>query len=322
MVDLRLCWLGSPSIEYDGGPLRLEMRKTLALLAYLSLSPQNPTRETLAALFWPPALWFSLAGILFFYGSALPFLGRIRRSDPPILWAAFGLLLCRAAALGMGLAAGFLIPPRASPKYRQGLLIGPRLAKRAMDITGALAGLVVSIPVIVAAAIAIKLDSPGPIFFTQERCGENGRPFRMVKLRTMNSGAEQEIQQVLKHNHLEGPAFKIPGDPRVTRVGRLLRRWSLDELPQLWNILKGEMSLIGPRPEETWVVAQYNDFQRQRLLVKPGLTGPMQVYGRGDLDMDARMSLELEYIQHYSILEDFRILWRTIPAIISGKGAY
>jgi lipopolysaccharide/colanic/teichoic acid biosynthesis glycosyltransferase len=144
----------------------------------------------------------------------------------------------------------------------------------------------------------------------------------VIKLRTMGVHAEEEIQQVLGKNELNGPVFKIKDDPRVTRVGRLLRRYSVDEIPQFWNVLCGEMSLVGPRPEEVWVVALYDDYQRQRLLVKPGLTGPMQVGGRGDLDLDTRLELEMDYIYHYSLLKDIAILARTPLAVFSTKGAY
>jgi lipopolysaccharide/colanic/teichoic acid biosynthesis glycosyltransferase len=135
-------------------------------------------------------------------------------------------------------------------------------------------------------------------------------------------GAESQLEGVLSRNPLTGPVYKVPVDPRVTRVGRLIRRWSLDEIPQFWNVLKGEMSLVGPRPEEIWVVAQYNDAQRRRLVVKPGMTGPMQVAGRGELDMAARLALEVRYIEEYSLLKDIQILLRTIPAVLSGKGAF
>jgi len=196
------------------------------------------------------------------------------------------------------------------------------MLKRILDIIVSVVGLLLTAPILFIACLAIKLDSPGPAFFSQERIGLNGKPFRMVKLRTMVMGAERQLVQVLAANPLQGPVFKIPNDPRVTRVGRFLRRWSLDELPQFWNVLRGEMSLVGPRPEESWVVAQYDDQQRSRLMVKPGLTGPMQVSGRGDLDMDARLKLELDYIHNYSISDDLKILIKSLPAIISGKGAY
>jgi lipopolysaccharide/colanic/teichoic acid biosynthesis glycosyltransferase len=138
----------------------------------------------------------------------------------------------------------------------------------------------------------------------------------------MVDGAQDQVQKVLRDNPLAGPVYKIPNDPRITSVGKVLRRWSLDELPQFWNVLRGEMSLVGPRPEETWVVDQYTDEQRQRLAVKPGLTGPMQVSGRGELDMDARLALEIAYINDYSLWEDASIILRTIPAVLSGKGAF
>jgi lipopolysaccharide/colanic/teichoic acid biosynthesis glycosyltransferase/GT2 family glycosyltransferase len=273
-------------------------------------------------IFWKQGLWMGLACILLFFASAFPFLTQIWKKDRPIFWAALGLLGCRALALGTGLVVGFLFPPKTRRRVSAGLILNQRALKRLLDIVLALAGSVISFPIMLLAGMAITIDSPGPIFFFQMRCGENGHPFKIVKLRTMVVGAGQQLELVMKQNQLKGPVFKIPNDPRVTRVGRFLRRWSLDELPQLWNVLRGEMSLVGPRPEETWVAAQYNDYQRQRLLLKPGMTGPMQIYGRGDLDLEARLALELDYIQHYNLWKDIKILLRTIPAIISGQGAY
>ena len=142
----------------------------------------------------------------------------------------------------------------------------------------------------------------------------------MIKLRTMVIGAEQRVMDVLHKSKLTGPAFKIPNDPRVTKVGRFLRRWSLDEIPQFWNVLKGDMSLVGPRPEELRIVEMYNDYQRQRLMVKPGLTGPMQVHGRGGLDFDKRLQLELDYLRNYTLFEDIKIIFKTFSAIMSGEG--
>jgi lipopolysaccharide/colanic/teichoic acid biosynthesis glycosyltransferase len=271
---------------------------------------------------WSDFLWIALSCLLLFIITAAPFLRQVWQKDRGVVWAVPVMLVCRAAALGGGLAAGFLFPPSSRHKPSAGLLIGHRLVKRMMDVLGSAAGLVVSLPVLVIAGIAIKLNSPGPVFFVQERCGENGRPFRMVKLRTMRLNAEKEVQEVLDRNHLDGPVFKIKEDPRVTRVGRLLRRFSLDEIPQFWNVLRGEMSLVGPRPEEVWVVARYDDLQRMRLLVKPGMTGPMQVSGRGDLDLNARLELEMDYIYHYSLRKDLDILLRTPQAVLSARGAY
>ena len=142
----------------------------------------------------------------------------------------------------------------------------------------------------------------------------------MLKLRTMIAGADQLVMEVLHKSQIKGPAFKIQNDPRVTRVGRFLRRWSLDELPQFWNVLKGDMSLVGPRPEELRIVEQYNDYQRQRLMVKPGMTGPMQVNGRGGLELDQRLQLEMNYLRNYTILEDFKIILATFFAVFSGEG--
>jgi lipopolysaccharide/colanic/teichoic acid biosynthesis glycosyltransferase len=153
------------------------------------------------------------------------------------------------------------------------------------------------------------------------RVGENGRLFRIVKLRTMVIDAEARLANLVDLEQLPEPAFKLQQDPRVTRIGRFLRRTSLDEVPQFYNVLRGEMSLVGPRPEEERIVQRYQDFQRRRLAVKPGMTGPMQVNGRGDLAFGERLQLELEYIDHYSLRRDFEILLRTFPTIFQGHGA-
>jgi len=196
------------------------------------------------------------------------------------------------------------------------------VAKRLLDIVGASVGLVVLSPLMVRAAIAVKLDSPGPVFFVQERSGAMGKPFRMYKFRTMVVDAEAQLERYVSLDGLPEPVFKLRDDPRVTRVGRLLRRTSIDELPQFVNVLMGDMSLVGPRPEECRLVERYDDYQRQRILMKPGMTGPAQVSGRGDLGLDARVQLEVEYMRHYSVLRDLVILLRTIPAVVRRTGAY
>lgn len=272
--------------------------------------------------FWNFAWWLSAGALALFYLTGLPLLMQIGRGDPAVLLVAGALLFLRSAAQLTGLAAGFAFPPASQQRQTIGLRFLPRGVKRLADLLGALIGLALAAPALLLAAIAIKLEDRGPVFFIQERAGENGRPFRLVKLRTMVVGAEQQVAGMLRRNPLRGPAFKFPGDPRVTKTGKFLRRWSLDELPQFWNVLVGEMSLVGPRPEETWVVAHYSDEERQRLAVKPGLTGPMQVSGRGRLDMQDRLELELAYIKNYSLLQDLKYLALTLPAVIKGRGAF
>jgi exopolysaccharide biosynthesis polyprenyl glycosylphosphotransferase len=194
--------------------------------------------------------------------------------------------------------------------------------KRGMDILISGLLLVLFSPLLLAIAVAIVVDSGTPVFFRQNRAGKDGATFRMVKFRTMVADAEQRLGELVDLSKLDEPAFKIPDDPRVTRIGRRLRRTSLDELPQLWNVLRGQMSLVGPRPEEEAVVALYDERQRRRLAVKPGVTGPMQVYGRSDLTFEERLAMDRDYLDNLSLLTDLSILLRTPLAIIRGTGAY
>jgi exopolysaccharide biosynthesis polyprenyl glycosylphosphotransferase len=196
------------------------------------------------------------------------------------------------------------------------------LLKRSLDVALALAGLVLLSPLLLAVALAVRLDSRGPAFFTQTRSGHGGRTFRMVKFRTMVREAEAKLSDLVALDRLEDPMFKLRDDPRVTRVGRLLRRTSLDELPQLVNVLRGDMSLVGPRPEQTELVDRYLPEHRFRLLVRPGLTGPMQVFGRGELTFEERLAVEREYIENLSLGRDARILALTFSAVVHGKGAF
>jgi exopolysaccharide biosynthesis polyprenyl glycosylphosphotransferase len=194
--------------------------------------------------------------------------------------------------------------------------------KRIFDVTVAATGLLVLMPLALAIAVAIKLDSRGPVLFRQQRAGKNGKPFMMLKFRSMTSDAEERLGEVVSLKQLDQPAYKLQRDPRVTRVGRVLRRYSLDELPQLVNVLKGEMSLVGPRPEDTQVVALYRPEHRVRLELRPGMTGPMQVHGRADLSFQERLDEELDYIENQSVTRDLRVLAETLPALIRGRGAY
>jgi exopolysaccharide biosynthesis polyprenyl glycosylphosphotransferase len=196
------------------------------------------------------------------------------------------------------------------------------MLKRGGDVVISAALLLLAAPVLAIAAIAIKLDSRGPVLYVQRRAGLDGEPFRMLKFRTMVDGAHHRLAEVVQLDGLEDPMFKLHDDPRVTRVGRFLRRWSLDELPQLVNVMRGDMSLVGPRPEQVELVERYRPEHRFRLDARPGVTGPMQVFGRGNLDFDERLAVEREYIENVSLGRDARILMMTIPVVISGRGAF
>jgi exopolysaccharide biosynthesis polyprenyl glycosylphosphotransferase len=193
--------------------------------------------------------------------------------------------------------------------------------KRAVDIAVASAALLLLSPLFLLIALAVKADAKGPVFFGQWRLGLNGRRFWFPKFRSMQAGAEARLHELAAHNEMDGPVFKMRNDPRITRVGRLLRRYSLDELPQLWCVLRGDMSLVGPRPLMPHEVAGQETWQRRRLSVRPGLTCLWQISGRNDIDFERWMQLDLQYIDSWSLWLDLRILLRTVPAVLSGRGA-
>ncbi len=193
--------------------------------------------------------------------------------------------------------------------------------KRGVDVAGSALGLLIASPVLLAAAGAIRLSSPGKILFYQTRLGKNGRPFRVLKLRTMCVNAESMKEALWDLNEMDGPVFKIEHDPRVTWVGTFLRKWSLDELPQLWNVLRGDMSLVGPRPPTPDEVARYHRNDRRRLSMRPGITCIWQVSGRNEIGFNDWMKLDLLYIDTWSLGGDVRILFRTIPAVLFRRGA-
>lgn len=197
-----------------------------------------------------------------------------------------------------------------------------RLMKRLFDVVASGLALIVTLPITVAAAIAIKLEDGGPIFYNAERVGENGKLFRMIKFRSMVINADKIQQQINQVDEAGNLIHKRADDPRITRVGRFLRRTSIDELPQLLNVFSGEMSLVGPRPELPWVVAQYEPWQRKRLAVPQGITGWWQVNGRSDNLMHLHTEQDLYYIQNYSLWLDLQILFRTVFAVLRSKGAY
>lgn len=196
------------------------------------------------------------------------------------------------------------------------------LTKRALDVVLAGLGLIVLSPIILVTAVAIRLDSPGPVVFRQKRIGKGGAEFTCFKFRSMCVDAEARIADLKCHNEATGPLFKMRQDPRRTRVGRLLRRTSLDELPQLWNVLRGEMSVIGPRPALGSEVREYATWHRRRLEVAPGITGLWQVSGRSDLTFDEGVLLDVYYIENWSVAMDTKVILRTVPHLLFGRGAY
>ena len=193
-------------------------------------------------------------------------------------------------------------------------------AKRALDLAGSAFLLLVLSPLFALLAVLVRLDSPGSAFFGQERVGLHGRTFRVLKFRTMGSDAEQRLDDLRGFNAIRGHAFKMERDPRVTRVGRFLRRTSLDELPQLWNVLRGQMSLVGPRPPLGREVAQYAVWHRRRLSMKPGMTGLWQIDARRNPEFDHWVKKDLEYIDGWSLWLDLKIIARTVPAVLAGEG--
>lgn len=194
--------------------------------------------------------------------------------------------------------------------------------KRIVDVIGSLIGIILLSPIFIITAIAIKLDSKGPIFFIQERCGKNGQVFKMFKFRSMCIDAEKKLEELKKKNEMTGPAFKMKDDPRITRVGKFIRKTSIDELPQLFNVLLGDMSLVGPRPPIVREVKQYNLYQMQRLLVKPGLTCYWQVMGRNNInDFNEWVELDIKYIRERSFWLDMKLIFKTFFVLFGDDNA-
>jgi lipopolysaccharide/colanic/teichoic acid biosynthesis glycosyltransferase len=287
------------------------------LLALLSKTRGKPGNwEASSGLFLAP---FSILGLLFL-ATTIPFARKAWSKDRGVALLSPALLFGRALALRAGYTKGLISPHPAQtqPATKTGINAP---AKRVIDVLGSTLGLIFTIIVWPLIALLIKLDSEGPVLFSHERVGAHGRPFTMYKFRTMHKGAADQWPQLVSSLGLSEPVLKLADDPRLTGVGRFLRRWSLDELPQFWNVLTGDMSLVGPRPEEPRVVAYYSDYHLKRLAIKPGMTGPMQISDRADLNLDERVALDLDYIEHHSTGRDLAILLRTLPVIIRGKGA-
>ena len=197
-----------------------------------------------------------------------------------------------------------------------------RWTKRFIDIAGATTLLIALSPLFAVIAACVRLTSKGPVFYVSERVGKDDRPFRFIKFRSMRIGSDAEKEELAHRNEVTGPVFKIRQDPRTTPVGRWLRRTSLDELPQLVNVILGDMSLVGPRPPTPDEVLTYSMYERQRLLVKPGLTCFWQVRGRSEIDFERWVEMDLDYIENWSLVLDAKLLIETVPAVLSGRGAY
>lgn len=198
-----------------------------------------------------------------------------------------------------------------------------RFSKRAIDILASFLGLIVLFPLFLIVAIAIKLeDLKGPVFYSQIRLGKRQEPFKMFKFRSMRENADKQLEDLMDNNEISGAMFKMKCDPRVTKVGQFIRRHSIDELPQLINVLLGDMSLVGPRPPLPYEVEKYNEYDKQRLLVKPGCTGLWKISGRNDVDFHDMVELDLNYIKRSGMLFDFYILFKTIMVFIKPNGAY
>ena len=194
--------------------------------------------------------------------------------------------------------------------------------KRCVDIAGSLVGLVISVPIVAITAIPLKLESPGPLFFKQKRVGLNGRVFEIYKLRSMYADAEERKKDLMARNEMNGLMFKITDDPRITKVGKFIRRTSIDELPQFWNVLKGDMSLVGTRPPTLDEYNRYESHHKRRLSMKPGITGMWQVSGRSNIeDFEEVVQLDVYYIDHWSIWLDIKILFKTVFVVFVHKGA-
>ena len=194
--------------------------------------------------------------------------------------------------------------------------------KRLIDIVGSGSGILILIPVFLIIGILIKLEDPkGSVFFSQKRNGLNGKEFNMYKFRSMVHNAEDLLESLMSKNEMDGPVFKIKDDPRITKIGKFIRKTSLDELPQLFNVLKGDMSLVGPRPPIPREVIQYNKYQYQRLLVKPGITCYWQISGRNNIDFDEWVELDLKYIKERNLFKDIYIILMTLPVLLGDKNA-
>lgn len=199
---------------------------------------------------------------------------------------------------------------------------GYKLAKRVMDVVLSSVALVVLSPIFLITAVAIKLEDNGPVFFVQQRAGKDLKPFNIYKFRSMYINADEKLKEMMENNEQTGHAFKIKNDPRITKVGKVIRRFSIDELPQLINIIKGDMSIVGPRPLLQFQMEECNTYEKQRLIVQPGLTCYWQIGGRANIKWEEWVELDLDYIEDMGLWTDIKMIIRTIPAVVDSEGAY
>jgi exopolysaccharide biosynthesis polyprenyl glycosylphosphotransferase len=261
--------------------------------------------------------WVVLAGAEGAHDETLELVRRVRRPDVhlSIVPTYFELFASNATIEDLqGIPVVSLPPMRLSRSMR--------LLKRTFDLSAALLGLLVLSPVVIAAAIAIKLDSKGPVLFRQLRNGRGGTPFHIIKFRSMVDGAESQRFELAHLNLMDGPLFKIEADPRITRTGAFLRKWRLDELPQLWNVVRGEMSLVGPRPFVVHEADRITGWAGRRLESVPGITGLWQVLGGNDLSFEEMVKLDYVYTTNWSLWWDIKILFQTVPVVLARRGAY
>lgn len=267
-----------------------------------------------------PWRWLSLSApllLLTFLATTVPFVIKAWSKDKVMALASPHMLFLRALALGSGYLWGILRPAPLDDTDRVAISGLSYYLKRGLDLVISLGGLAFTFIAAPFIACAIKLDSEGPVIFSQKRIGEEGKTFTFYKFRSMYIDADKRLPPDIDLAALKDPAFKLENDPRRTQVGKWLRRWSLDELPQFWNVLKGEMSLIGPRPEAERIVAKEENKYRRRLMVKPGMVSPAQINNRGDLPLEERTVFELDYIKNYSAWTDIILILKIIPNIIN-----
>lgn len=320
----------APTVIVGDDDERESLRTAMEARPWAGYRPVSDIRRPSTTSEWPE--WFdALQGELARTGASALALAGSSASDAAFVRELSWNIEGEGVDLLVGAGVGTTTGPRVSLRVASGLPLlhldevalrnTQRVAKRTLDLTGSLLGMIILSPVLLIIAGSILVSSGRPVFFRQRRAGRDQQTFRMWKFRTMVNGADQQRDGLRARQGSDGPTFKADDDPRVTSVGRFLRRWSLDELPQLFNVVTGTMSLVGPRPHPLDDFHRYADRDLRRLIAKPGMTGLWQVAGRSDLTWDASIELDLLYIENWTFLGDLVILARTVQAVIQGSGA-